>query len=153
MIDRNICKITAEAFFRTACAIDDMPSYKEFKNEMWAPFSVNLMLSCELYLKYLLFPYIELKSNEYKTHNIKKLFEKLELYNERLVNKIRGYYNDSFIDGKPFHELNDVLELNKNNFVDFRYLHERDSRIAMYSTDIAAVVRSLKRICDEQDNL
>ena len=153
MIDRKMCKRTADAFFRTACMIDNEPTYMEFKNDMLAPFAMNLMFSCELYIKYFLCSYVDLNDNRYRRrgHDIQFLFEELEKFDVDITKKVRKNYNASFPDGKPFRELNKVLELNNNNFKDFRYIYEYTSRKAMYSTDVAALVRSFRKACDEQE--
>ena len=150
MIDRNRCKESADAFFDMACMIDNDPRYWEFKNEMLVPYVVNLMFACELYFKYLLMPYIDFSIKKNKIHRIKELYDWLQSNNPKAADKLMLFYNKSFGSSTSFHELIEVLNMYNNAFDEYRYIYETQDNKKLYSTEIAALARSLKRLADEE---
>lgn len=149
-MDRNMCKACADAFFETACMIDDDPRYFEFKNEMLTPYVVNLMFACELYFKYMLIPYIDFSLRENKKHKINRLFQMLQTNNPELTNRLTILYKESFDSLTPFRELIDVLDMNDNAFEEYRYIYEKNEEKKIHTSDIAALARSLKRLANEE---
>ena len=148
--NKELCKKDALAFFDTAVLIDEAPRDSEFLNEMLCPYTVNLMFSCELFLKYL---YYYSCSRTVKGHNIKCLYCELCDIAPLIAEKIeKEYYNnvgENGDDPKLF-KLDRVLSMCKNNFEDFRYLHEgKKGTYEMHTTCMFAFASALKEVSKE----
>ena len=148
--NRDICIECARAFFDAACLIERQHQDSEFMDEMLAPYSVNLMLSCELYYKYLLIPHIDaIPPNRFKTHSIEALHKMLTEHEPDIAKRIENLYASTHNEATPiFLSFEKILEKNKENFVDFRYLYELNKEKHMYSTDMAIIVRALQQVCE-----
>lgn len=148
-IDRKMCKVSADAFFDVACFIESVPEYLEFKGNMLSPYSVNLMLSCELYYKYLLLPSVQqIHMRRFKTHSIESLHQLLWENDSETADRIKELYYLECGVNPPLHSFEEVLHLNANNFEEFRYLFERNKRKVFYSTDISSIARALRQVSD-----
>ncbi len=100
-------------------------------------------LSCEIYLKALLFQYKGVKASERKIHDLKELFEKLQECQpdiaSRIIESVSGDECDSF---------RFELDISKNLFNDFRYGYELNG----YEINISFIQRllnSLKQITQD----
>lgn len=148
--DAELCKQNALAFFRAACMIEKDPRYMEFKYEMISPYTMNLMFACELYLKWLIF---EITKDIPRTikhrHKVFDLYNELKSCDILLANKIEDLYNRNS-EGLTINSIDFVLEICNDNFENFRYMHEKTIDLVMYSTDMAAFVRILKRVSEEK---
>lgn len=150
-LDRELCKKSASAFLEAARLIDNQPEYWEFKEIMIAPYTVDLMMACELYYKYLLIPYIQnISDNRFMTHSILSLHNLLIEVDSKKAEMIEIQYNNEAQNFAFFRPFIEVLKLNDMNFNDFRYLFERNKNKAMYSTYVSMLVRALKKVCDNE---
>ena len=113
-IDRELCKKSANAFYRAACLIESIPEFMEFKDEMLSAYAVNLMLSCELYLKYILLSEIEnIAKKRFKTHSLVILYTLLKEYLPEIASRTEKlYYLDC--EDNAIHSFENVLRLNEN---------------------------------------
>lgn len=140
------CEKSAEAFFQAACLLEQ--SVPEFLDKMVAPYAVNLSFACELWLKHIICSCSEGHRN-LRTHDLKELFEKIKECDSELANRIEDEYVKE-LNNPRLLSLNEFLTENKNVFEDFRYMHEKNSDMKLYVSNLGAFCRSL-RVCSSFD--
>jgi len=137
------CLNNANEFFEVACNIDN--NWNLFK-EMVSPYVTNLSLACELYLKYLLYPYVTYKK-EIEIHKLDDLYKKLEEYSKQTCNRINEIYCSQYTNGKTHIQLSELLKEDGDNFKNFRYLYEHNKKKIIHFTDLERFAKAIRKVC------
>lgn len=145
----KLCLENANAFYNVACLIDKKENCWDFKENMLSAYVVNLTLSCELFLKFLL---LNNNSGIINSHELKRLNDKLVEVAPKIAEEVKEYYyQENNITNQQFEML---LELSNDSFVDFRYSHEnKKEELLIHSTDVSSLARALKRVCEKYESL
>ncbi len=104
----------------------DHPAYKKFESPLPVAIIINLSLSAELFLRYIL----ELNGKEAKEHHLKLLFEKLDQEDQNKAIKNIEYYlkeregNRQFVDSG----FDNMLGLHADMFYNYMYLDQNIER-------------------------
>lgn len=146
MIDVNNCLSNADDFFEVASYIDNQKNMFEYK--YLSVLVTNLSFACELYLKFLLLK--SDRNNEYtiRMHNLKDLFSALKTISPDVYLQVV----ERFESGLHTRSVEELLNMDGNSFVDFRYLYELDKSKAVHITELGSFARALKETANTINN-
>ncbi|MGN1224520.1 MAG: hypothetical protein ACI4TG_05380, partial [Ruminococcus sp.] len=79
-----------------------------------------------------------------RTHDLRSLFNYIQTYFLDIFKYINNFYKEE----KPITSIEQLLNRCGTNFLEFRYLHEHKKDKYVYTTDLAAFARALKKYCN-----
>ena len=143
-MDYNLdeCLQNANDFFQISCIIDR--KRLEFSYKYLSVLITNLSFSCELYLKYILLKNGYSTKKIGRTHDLRSLFNCIQTCFLDVFKCINNFYKEE----KPITSIEQLLNRCGTNFLEFRYLYEHKKHKYVYTTDLAAFARALKKYCN-----
>lgn len=136
------CYYVANSFLQSAEKLyEDYQVILGWFNPLLYPIIVNCAFSCELFLKSLL----SLENIEIRTHNLDKLYEKLNAQDKEFI-----LNNTGFTDPEEF---KGILNNHGDFFERFRYIHEEGEKHTPKSVNLNFLfgfARTIKLLIDEK---
>ena len=146
----NSCKDNAKQFYNASVLIAESSKDIEWLQDVIVSYTVNIILSCELYLKALLFPHLSnISEQEYRTHKISELYNLLKKHDENITDQIENIFYKSEFEDRTQNTLNLVLSLCDDSFIAFRYSFENNKLKTVHLSGINTFVKALMEVCDK----
>ncbi|KKG14088.1 HEPN domain-containing protein [Methanosarcina mazei] len=142
-LNLELMKSDARAFYKAAERCNEKRQLPDRKIDWLAvPVIVNLSISAELYLKYLIAKNV-IPPDEPKPvreHKLAELFDLLDSTTQNEIINANNYGNDKF---------KELLNEHSKAFIEWRYLHEQNQNMNVDTLFLANLIHSLEFIANK----